>query len=88
MRNDKIGGFDKYDVEDSVRTLIRAEEIKNNDEKFYAVVLKEVEKTAKAAAEAAAQKQVAAAEVKLRGRVGKKLKEIYGKGSSHKSGGH
>ncbi len=76
---DKIGGFDKYDVEDAARTMIKAKEYENGDSKFYAVVLKEVEKTAKAATEAAEQKNKAAKELKLTKKVGGKLNSMYGK---------
>ena len=61
----KIGGFEKYKVESAARTLIEAEEIKVKPE-FYAVVLKEVARQAKAA-------EAVAFETKVRG----KLKETF-----------
>ena len=42
---DKIGGYDRYKVQDAVRTLREAEEIKG-DSKFLKVVLKEMDKEA------------------------------------------
>jgi hypothetical protein len=41
----KIGGYDRWDVEEAGRTLKRAEEIKA-DQKFLKVVLKEMNKDA------------------------------------------
>ena len=40
-RPKKIGGYDRYDVEDGVRTMRRAAEIEK-DSKFLAVVVKEM----------------------------------------------
>ena len=45
---EKLGGFDKYDVESAARTLIEAEEIRRKL-KFYKVVKKELAKQAQAA---------------------------------------
>lgn len=42
---DKIGGYDRYEVEGAGRTLKRAEEIKS-DGKFLKVVLKNMDKDA------------------------------------------
>ncbi len=66
----KIGGFDKWEVEDAARTLIEAQEIKMKP-KFYAVVIKEVEKQAAAAQRAAMEKKVAVKLIKLQ----KKMRE-------------
>jgi len=60
----KIGGFDKYDVEEAARTLIRAQEIKAKP-KFFAIVVKECEKQAEAAKRAALEKQVATKLIKM-----------------------
>ncbi|KKN71907.1 hypothetical protein LCGC14_0415530 [marine sediment metagenome] len=48
---DKIGGFDRWDVEQGARDMIRVQEIET-DPKFHAVVVKELEKQAKASAAA------------------------------------
>ncbi len=77
--SEKIGGFDKYDVRNAARTMIEAKEFENGDKKFYAVVLKEVDKIAKAAMEAAEQKSEAAKEITLTKKVDSKLKSMYGK---------
>jgi hypothetical protein len=77
-KDNKIGGFDKWKVRDAANTCIEAKEIEGGDAKFYAVVLKEVEKKAKAAMEAAETKGKAAAELKLEKKVGGKLKEVFG----------
>lgn len=79
---DKINGYDKWDVESDARTLIKAKELENGDKKYYKTLVAEVEKTAKAATEAAALKVQAAKEVTLVKKVGKKLKKIYG-GNPH-----
>lgn len=66
---DKINGFDKYDIENSARTLIDAEKIRNDKRKeFYPTVLKELDKQIKAAEEAALVAKTAG-----------KLNKIYGK---------
>jgi len=61
----KIGGFDKYEVESAARTLIEAEGIKVKP-KFFAVVIKEVEKQAAAAQRAALEKKTAAKLLKMK----------------------
>lgn len=78
MKSDKINGYDKWDVESDARTLIKAKELENGDQKYYKVIVAEVEKTAEAATEAAAQKAQAAKEVTLVKKVGSKLKKMYG----------
>jgi hypothetical protein len=78
MQPEKINGFDKYDVESDARTLIKAKELENTDKKYYETLIAEVEKTAKAATEAAAVKTKAADSLKLEKKVGKKLKEVMG----------
>lgn len=60
----KIGGFDKWEVEDAARTLIEAQEIKAKP-KFFKVVIVEVQKQAEAAKRAALEKQVAAKLIKM-----------------------
>lgn len=64
MESKKIGGFDKWEVESSARTLMDAEKIKAGDPKFYAVVKKECSRIAEAAKRAALEKQVAAKLIK------------------------
>ena len=78
ISSDKINGYDKYDVQDDARTLIKAEEIKASDTKYYNTVLAEVKKTAKAATEAAEAKSAAAKEIALHKKVGKGLKKVFG----------
>jgi len=63
-KSKKIGGFDKWEVESSARTLMDAEKIKAGDPKFYTVVKKECDKIAEAAKRAALEKQVAAKLIK------------------------
>lgn len=54
MAQDRINGFDKWDVEDAARTLIRAEDIRNDTRKgYYSTVLKELDRQVKAAERAA-----------------------------------
>lgn len=48
MAEEKINGFDKWEVESGARTLIEAKEIRKRP-KFYKTVLAEVGKQAKAA---------------------------------------
>jgi len=68
--SNKIGGFDKYDIESDASALIRAERIKTDKRKGYLAVVKaEVQKQAKAAEEAAL---VAKTTVKLSQTFGKK----------------
>lgn len=84
----KINGFDKWDVESDARTLIKAKELENGDQKYYKTLVTEVKKTADAAMEAAASKQLAAKEVSLLKKVSGKMKKMYSGGShnsSHKS---
>ncbi len=78
VTSEKINGYDKWDVESDARTLIKAKELENTDEKYYKTLLTEVEKTAKAATEAAAVKTKAADSIKLEKKVGKKLKKVLG----------
>ena len=60
VSRDKINGFDRYDIEDAARTLIKAQAIPNDKRKgFYATVQKEVEKQAAAAEKAALEAKVA-----------------------------
>ncbi len=60
MSDNKINGFDRYDVEEAARTLIKAQAIPNDSRKgFYETVKKEVVKQAAAADEAAKEAQVA-----------------------------
>ncbi len=75
---DKINGYDKWDVESDARTLIKAKELEGGDAKYYKTLIAEVEKTAKAATEAAAIKTRAADDLKLEKKVGGKLKKMYG----------
>lgn len=78
MNANKINGYDGYDVREDARTLIKAEEIKISDTKYYNTVLAEVKKIAKAATEAAEAKSAAAKEVALHKKVGKGLKKVFG----------
>jgi tRNA A22 N-methylase len=75
---DKIGGFDSWEVRSKADTLIEAEEIANGDQKFYKVVLAEVQKKADAAMEAAKKKKKAADSITLEKKVGKKMKKVLG----------
>ncbi len=60
MSRDKINGFDRYDVEEAARTLIKAQAIPNDTRKgFYDTVKKEVVKQAAAAEKAALEAKVA-----------------------------
>ncbi|MFA5152424.1 MAG: hypothetical protein WC554_07705 [Clostridia bacterium] len=61
----KINGFSEYQIEDAARTLIRAEEIRN-DKKLFPLAQKELVKQAQAAADAAVENKVS-----------KKLKETF-----------
>ncbi len=62
MSRDKINGFDRYDVEEAARTLIKAQAIPNDKRKgFYTTVLKEVDKQAAAAEQAAMEAKTAVA---------------------------
>lgn len=61
---DKIDGFDKWEVESAARDMIRVQEIEA-DPKFHKVVVKELERQAKASAAAL-----------LEAKVSKKFKEI------------
>lgn len=53
----KVSGFDKYDIEDAARTLIRAIEIKKKP-KLFALAKKEALKQAKLAEAAALEEKV------------------------------
>lgn len=58
--DNKINGFDRYDVEEAARTLIKAQSIPNDTRKgFYETVKKEVAKQSVAANKAAKEAQVA-----------------------------
>lgn len=61
---DKIEGFDKWDVEQGARDMIRVQEIEA-DPKFHAVVVRELERQSKAASAAL-----------LEAKVSKKFKEM------------
>jgi hypothetical protein len=78
VSSEKINGFDKWDVESDARTLIKAKELENTGEKYYKTLLAEVEKTAKAATEAAAVKTKVASQLKLEKKVNKGLKKVFG----------
>ena len=65
-RPKKIGGFDKWEVESSARTLMDAEKIKAGDPKFFKVVQGECDKIAIAAQRAALEKKTAARLIKLK----------------------
>ena len=86
--SDKIGGFDSYKVKSAADTCIEAKEIENGDQKFYKVVLAEVQKKAKAAEEAARSKVEAADMMKLEKKVGKKMKKVFGNPHPKSSGGY
>jgi len=66
FKSKKIGGFDKYEVESSARTLMDAEKIKAGDPKFYSVVKKECDRIADAAQRAAMEKKTAAKLIQLK----------------------
>jgi len=69
-KSNKINGFDKWEIEDSARTLIKAEDIRNDKRKgFYTTVLAELDKQVKAAERAALVAQTA-----------RKLNKTFGKG--------
>lgn len=60
-RPKKINGYDHYEIESAADSLIRAEEIRNNP-KLYPLAMKEVQKKAAAAQQAAnVRKKLAAA---------------------------
>ena len=73
----KIGGYDKWDVESDARTLIKAEELKQGDSKYLKVIMGEVKKTAKAAVEAAEKKDAAAKKLDREKHVDAKLKTAF-----------
>ena len=89
MMNDKIDGFDKYEVENAATRMIQSKEIEQGDPKFYKTVMAQVKKTADAAMATAKKKDAAAKEIVLHKKVGSKLKEVFGKKShsSHNSKG-
>ena len=70
-KNEKIGGFEKYEIESAFDTLTRAREILANEKKVAAVRIY-AEKAKAAAAEVSKQ-------LKLEKSVGKKLSKTYGK---------
>lgn len=82
--SEKIGGYDKWDVQNDASTLINAEEIKKKGDKYYKVVMSEVQKKADAATAAASKKQEAADTLKLEKKVGEGMKKVF-KNSSHNS---
>ena len=60
MSSNKINGFDRYDIEEAARTLIKAQAIPNDSRKdFYDTVKKEIAKQATASTKAAKEAQVA-----------------------------
>jgi len=67
-RSKKIGGYDRWDVEDGVRTMRRAAEIEA-DPKFLAVVVKQMNKEADELEDKA----------DLLVKTSKKLKQVFGK---------
>lgn len=89
-KSDKIGGYDRWDVQSDADTLIRAEEIKKKGDKYYKVVMGEVQKKADAATLAAGKKQEAVDQLKLEKKVGEGLKKVFKKkGNPHpKKGGY
>ncbi len=70
-KSEKIGGFDKWDIESAFDTLERAREILADDKKVKAIRIYAA-KRVKATEEVAAQ-------LKLEKRVGKGLSKMYGK---------
>jgi len=80
VSRNKVGGFDKWDVEEAARTLIKSEEIRGGDAKFLKVVCIEVDKQAEAAMAAAKKKKGASDTLKAESNAGKRLGKIYGKG--------
>ena len=70
-KEEKIGGFDKWEIESAYRTLIEAKEILNDKKKVAAVKIYAVK-----AEEAATE---VSAELALEKTVGKKLKETFKK---------
>ncbi len=70
-KSEKIGGFDKWEVENAYDTLTRAKEIEKDTKKVAAVKIyaKMREATAKEVS----------AELKLHKNVDKKLKQVFGK---------
>ena len=67
-KEEKIGGYDKWEIESCYDTLVKAKEILNDEKKVAAVKIY-AKKAGKAAAEVSA-------ELKLEKTVGKKLKEM------------
>jgi hypothetical protein len=60
MSSSKINGFDKWEVEEAARTLIKAQQIPNDKRKgFYNTVKIEVKKQADAAQKAAVEAKAA-----------------------------
>ena len=90
--NEKIDGFDKYEVTSAASDMIRSKEIEQGDPKFYKTVMAQVKKTADAAMATAKKKDAAAKEIVLHKKVSKKMKEVFGEkshnshNSSHKGG--
>lgn len=70
-RPKKIGGYDRWDVEDGVRTMRRAAEIEG-DPKFLAIVVKQMNKEADELEDKA----------DLLVKTSAKLKKVFGKGKN------
>ena len=69
--NDKINGFDKWEIESAADSLIKAESIRNDKRKrFYDTVQKQVVKKAKDADQAAVVAHIAAKKGKTKVSVG------------------
>jgi len=76
----KINGFDRWDIESAADSLIKAESIRNDKRKgFYATVMKEVDKKAKDADDAAVTAHKAVRKVSVGG-----LFKTPSKGNPHK----
>ena len=71
MKTEKIGGFDKYDVEDWLRAITKAADIKKEPKKLAAV------NTLAATQLAAAQEKKT--QVSLETKTGDRLKSAFGK---------
>lgn len=70
-KREKIGGFDKWEIESAYDTLTRAREILNDEKKVAAIKIY-AKKAQAAAVEVAAQ-------LKLEKTVGKKLNKVFKK---------
>jgi hypothetical protein len=75
-RDNKINGFDKWEIREAADALVRAESIKNDKrKKFYKTVMAEVDKKARDADQAAANAHQAAKKGKAKVSVGGLFKE-------------